>query len=118
MYHLWKSGQFDFAVTNVTNYFFFQAEDGIRDGTVTGVQTCALPISIRRCSMIPTDGLRSNRACPAPPGFITVTVLSTSSSSALWVCPYTMISARGNRSEERRVGNGVRAGWAREAYGE
>src|SRR6266481_3874984 len=28
-------------------FFFFQAEDGIRDGTVTGVQTCALPISIR-----------------------------------------------------------------------
>src|SRR5689334_9397508 len=26
-------------------FFFFQAEDGIRDGTVTGVQTCALPIS-------------------------------------------------------------------------
>src|SRR5689334_16401494 len=24
--------------------FFFQADDGIRDGTVTGVQTCALPI--------------------------------------------------------------------------
>src|SRR5256886_3655090 len=29
-------------------YFFFQAEDGIRDLTVTGVQTCALPISIFR----------------------------------------------------------------------
>src|SRR5207248_4617216 len=28
-------------------FFFFQAEDGIRDRTVTGVQTCALPISIR-----------------------------------------------------------------------
>src|SRR5207245_6675903 len=27
---------------------FFQAEDGIRDATVTGVQTCALPIYIRR----------------------------------------------------------------------
>src|SRR5699024_11458626 len=27
-------------------YFFFQAEDGIRDRNVTGVQTCALPISI------------------------------------------------------------------------
>src|SRR5690606_39356450 len=27
--------------------FFFQAEDGIRDFHVTGVQTCALPISIR-----------------------------------------------------------------------
>src|SRR2546430_3330110 len=28
-------------------FFFFQAEDGIRDLTVTGVQTCALPISSR-----------------------------------------------------------------------
>src|SRR5205823_7921218 len=28
--------------------FFFQAEDGIRDKLVTGVQTCALPISQRR----------------------------------------------------------------------
>src|SRR5207245_3551182 len=26
------------------SFFFFQAEDGIRDATVTGVQTCALPI--------------------------------------------------------------------------
>src|SRR2546430_12466896 len=30
--------------------FFFQAEDGIRDLTVTGVQTCALPI-LRMCSL-------------------------------------------------------------------
>ena len=29
-------------------FFFFQAEDGIRDDLVTGVQTCALPISTRR----------------------------------------------------------------------
>src|SRR2546430_7075748 len=29
-------------------FFFFQAEDGIRDLTVTGVQTCALPICARR----------------------------------------------------------------------
>src|SRR5256885_9003333 len=29
-------------------FFFFQAEDGIRDYKVTGVQTCALPISLRR----------------------------------------------------------------------
>src|SRR5258708_25267859 len=28
-------------------FFFFQAEDGIRDDLVTGVQTCALPISMR-----------------------------------------------------------------------
>src|SRR6266498_4743333 len=33
----------------ITNYvFFFQAEDGIRDADVTGVQTCALPISLWR----------------------------------------------------------------------
>src|SRR5690625_1408480 len=30
-------------------FFFFQAEDGIRDGHVTGVQTCALPISNSLC---------------------------------------------------------------------
>src|SRR6266536_6133600 len=30
--------------------FFFQAEDGIRDPLVTGVQTCALPISLFSCS--------------------------------------------------------------------
>src|SRR5699024_11809069 len=31
--------------TIVASVFFFQAEDGIRDRNVTGVQTCALPIS-------------------------------------------------------------------------
>src|SRR5439155_9227176 len=32
-------------------FFFFQAEDGIRDGHVTGVQTCALPICFGRASV-------------------------------------------------------------------
>src|SRR6266404_2450347 len=39
-------------------FFFFQAEDGIRDKLVTGVQTCALPISGRRRSwlrLLPPD---------------------------------------------------------------
>src|SRR5437660_7364602 len=38
----------DFAGVNIYCFvfFFFQAEDGIRDGHVTGVQTCALPISM------------------------------------------------------------------------
>src|SRR5207248_3481471 len=31
-------------VSDFISFFFFQAEDGIRDRTVTGVQTCALPI--------------------------------------------------------------------------
>src|SRR2546430_1309829 len=39
----WNS-QVKFNVTVYRNLFFFQAEDGIRDLTVTGVQTCALPI--------------------------------------------------------------------------
>src|SRR6266542_4150930 len=36
-------------------FFFFQAEDGIRDATVTGVQTCALPIfdQIARAARLP-----------------------------------------------------------------
>src|SRR6266516_8122850 len=33
-------------------FFFFQAEDGIRDRTVTGVQTCALPISAVRGAIL------------------------------------------------------------------
>src|SRR6266508_3994892 len=36
-------------------FFFFQAEDGIRDGHVTGVQTCALPI-YHRPPRSPDDG--------------------------------------------------------------
>src|SRR5712692_864746 len=47
--------------------FFFQAEDGIRDGTVTGVQTCALPICCpdrRRLAgaPVPEGGERVRRA--------------------------------------------------------
>src|SRR5689334_24029592 len=42
-------------------FFFFQAEDGIRDGTVTGVQTCALPISypdLTRAQALITETLK------------------------------------------------------------
>src|SRR5256885_5192527 len=35
-------------VVGTRSFFFFQAEDGIRDYKVTGVQTCALPISCSR----------------------------------------------------------------------
>src|SRR6266568_7673481 len=42
-------------------FFVFQAEDGIRDGTVTGVQTCALPIygrvaAVRRGGVAVVEG--------------------------------------------------------------
>src|SRR5690606_40756777 len=38
------------------NFFFFQAEDGIRDFHVTGVQTCALPISVGGPIALVRDG--------------------------------------------------------------
>src|SRR5207253_7613375 len=45
-------------------FFFFQAEDGIRDGHVTGVQTCALPIlfssRLSQVCQVP-GGVRRNR---------------------------------------------------------
>src|SRR5690606_40917429 len=47
-------------------YFFFQAEDGIRDFHVTGVQTCALPISRRPGCAIPTCGASCWRCTGRP----------------------------------------------------
>src|SRR2546430_5823053 len=43
--------------------FFFQAEDGIRDLTVTGVQTCALPIL--GVGTVAVEGERRDRGCAA-----------------------------------------------------
>src|SRR5438046_9210416 len=78
--------------------FFFQAEDGIRDWSVTGVQTCALPI----CKAIAelrgdglTDGASSTDEEDAHDG-------ATAPRGALF------------RSEERRVGKECRYRWARE----
>src|SRR2546430_2937029 len=57
-------------------FFFFQAEDGIRDLTVTGVQTCALPISPRCSANFPIASARPssckncNCVVLSPPGRI------------------------------------------------
>src|SRR5713226_10165972 len=54
-------------------FFFFQAEDGIRDGRVTGVQTCALPIwptgwiQTGRCHSSSMTVGGPNRAFPRDP---------------------------------------------------
>src|SRR2546430_10432614 len=72
-------------------FFFFQAEDGIRDLTVTGVQTCALPI------FLPSRGAGRNRKWPA------ARALSEDRSPAGPRCP---------RSEERRVGKECRSRWS------
>src|SRR5258708_13283440 len=51
-------------------FFFFQAEDGIRDDLVTGVQTCALPISTAsRSSKSP---IRSDASAPTSWSFHTI----------------------------------------------
>src|SRR5437879_11519852 len=51
--------------------FFFQAEDGIRDTSVTGVQTCALPICCPAAlSLVRLRGDRQPSACPARRGLL------------------------------------------------
>src|SRR5687767_15872135 len=68
--------------------FFFQAEDGIRDKLVTGVQTCALPISYHEAG----HAVVMNAIPEAD--------------------PVQKITIVGRRSEERRVGKECRSGWA------
>src|SRR5690606_39604932 len=55
-------------------FFFFQAEDGIRDFHVTGVQTCALPIWTRHERSIPQMGLIIQVQVPADAGGVMMTV--------------------------------------------
>src|SRR5688500_7616711 len=80
-------------------FFFFQAEDGIRDYKVTGVQTCALPI------------LRtpwSAKACASEPSVPRLAATAASIGAATFAL----------RSEERRVGKEGRARWSRELKSE
>src|SRR5256885_5025600 len=94
------------------SFFFFQAEDGIRDYKVTGVQTCALPICAlgsspkrRRISSASSHTARSalaseasRRVLPAREKIVNATLSSTVSWS--------------KRSEERRVGKECRSRWS------
>src|SRR3989442_12431319 len=77
-------------------FFFFQAEDGIRDADVTGVQTCALPIS-RSCCW-------QRRRRHSPPAVVSGCSCSCGSG--------TLPRAPSIRSEERRVGKECRSRWA------
>src|SRR2546430_2917454 len=87
-------------IYKIVFFFFFQAEDGIRDLTVTGVQTCALPIYISRVSawsstirtirgrLLLPGGERSYPSTPGRP------------------------PTKSQRSEERRVGKECRSRWS------
>src|SRR5438034_7892987 len=86
-------------------FFFFQAEDGIRDHCVTGVQTCALPI----CAG-PTCGVSQRppvRRTWAPRGETPVLIHAFNwAKLSLAVGLAFRWDFRRSRSEERRVGSG------------
>src|SRR5438270_9050637 len=75
-----------------SNFFFFQAEDGIRDLTVTGVQTCALPIS------------RPSVLIFSSSTFVRSYHLSGCRNKSVWGQRHVSF-----RSEERRVGKECRS---------
>src|SRR5690625_5714602 len=78
--------------------FFFQAEDGIRDGHVTGVQTCALPIFAR------TRGADDGEH-PGALGRISAQADALEGvADTLLLVLKTDRAAEDHRSEERRVG--------------
>src|SRR5207245_7697379 len=82
-------------------FFFFQAEDGIRDATVTGVQTCALPISFKQTVQ---------RTISEPASASSTVCLNVDAMSAVSVL---VMDCTTMRSEERRVGKECRSRWAR-----
>src|SRR3989442_11984700 len=81
-------------------FFFFQAEDGIRDADVTGVQTCALPI-FDHTLVLPATNL--GRTSVWSMAGLSVTVI---------IIPVQAKSWRSRRSEERRVGKECRSRWS------
>src|SRR3712207_8495915 len=87
--------------------FFFQAEDGIRDIGVTGVQTCALPI----CPVHPDDADGAAAVAQvAPPE--PAEVARTAVHLRLDGDAVPDAQARHVRSEERRVGKECRSRWS------
>src|SRR3712207_8505023 len=86
--------------------FFFQAEDGIRDIGVTGVQTCALPIFI--ATGLPSAGPNGpNRPVTGQAG-LSFDIGSINTPLGQEVVPGTF----DGRSEERRVGKACRSRWS------
>src|SRR5437016_9267537 len=93
--------------------FFFQAEDGIRDWSVTGVQTCALPIYRRAPCLLRQPFRLALRRTPSLQNRV-----ASSHSDPLQASTQKRGDAPGGRyvygarrSEERRVGKEGRSGW-------
>src|SRR3712207_8773733 len=93
-------------VTTVRIRFFFQAEDGIRDIGVTGVQTCALPIFFAKEDATLVE---VNPLAKAPDG----TVLALDAKVTLDEnAAFRQPEHAALRSEERRVGKECRSRWS------
>src|SRR5207244_7754401 len=86
-------------------YFFFQAEDGIRDDLVTGVQTCALPISSISLVKKPfPSNSCSGRSTSASPRVLMITSSAATPAFASAAFTHPACHKASLRSEERRVG--------------
>src|SRR5207248_4402755 len=85
-------------------FFFFQAEAGIRDGHMTGVQTCALPISSRDAVTFQAIEREAARLGQVVGDLLTLARADAGERPIAQVPLY--------RSEERRVGTGGRVGGA------
>src|SRR5258707_10907261 len=92
-------------------FFFFQAEDGIRDIGVTGVQTCALPISKVTLNPVTVIGGAVNST-----GTVTLTGPASGTSAQRTVTLSSSDTSEAtvptSRSEERRVGKECRSRWS------
>src|SRR5256885_8256799 len=92
--------------------FFFQAEDGIRDYKVTGVQTCALPISqSARVSLI-NFYMRSRDFKGALAAAQDAQAAVPNNPAMVQALGVTQFAAGETRSEERRVGKECRSRWS------
>src|SRR5437773_10930817 len=91
-------------------FFFFQAEDGIRDRDVTGVQTCALPIYLVSHEL--SDASRPRGLYVAPDERISIMVNEEDHIRLQSLVSGLMLGeAWALRSEERRVGKEGRCRW-------
>src|SRR5439155_5932003 len=90
---------------------FFQAEDGIRDGHVTGVQTCALPICPAFAYIRPEEILLSTEPIESSARNNFSGTISAITNHRVH-CRIQVDSQIPFRSEERRVGKECRSGWS------
>src|SRR5207253_6629789 len=99
---------------SVSSVFFFQAEDGIRDGHVTGVQTCALPI----CEYMPAP--KANYVRVVINGESWGIYVNAQQFNKDFIRDWfnTKKGARWKRSEERRVGKEGRSRWGSKQWKE